>query len=69
MSTFANSEDPDVMLQRFLLGISSGSCDCLLGQKSVLRKRNTIVFFEIITFDPSEYTMDHLNFIVHNFIS
>ena len=57
MGTLANSEDPDEMLHNaaFHQGLH-----CLLRQKPIFqRKKYNFFLFEIITCDPSIYTMDH----------
>ena len=80
MRTLANSGDPDEMLHQSLhyfgkqwrprlnatCGISSVSA-LFAKTKSMFRKRITILF-DIITCDPSTYTMDHPDFIVCSFM-
>ena len=62
MSTLANSDDPDEMPHMaFHLGLN-----CLLRQNDLQRKTYTHFYLEIITCDPSIYTMDHPKFIVSN---
>ena len=42
---------------------------CMLRKKRSFRERNTIyVFWEIITYDPSIYILNHTDFIVGSFI-
>ena len=62
MPTLANSEDSDVMphIVAFHLGLH-----CLLRQKHSSEKE-TEFHLQIITCDPSMYTMDLLNFVVLN---
>ena len=64
MGTFANSEDPDEMLQNaaFHQGMQ-----CLLTQNQSLEKEIQC-FLEDINCDSSIYTIDHPDFIVCNFM-
>ena len=64
MGILANSEDPDEMKHNvaFHRGLH-----CLLEKMDLQRKKYNI-FFEIITRDPSIYTMDHHDFIVCSFM-
>ena len=59
MSPLANGEDPDEMPDAvaFHLGLH-----CLLRQR---RPRNTF-YLEIVSLDPSIYTMDHPKFNISN---
>ena len=63
MSTFANSEDPDEMPHEaaFHEGLH---CSLRLNQSLEIE----VYFLEIITCDPSIYTMDHPNLTVSNFM-
>ena len=60
MGTLANSENPDEMPQNaaFHQGLP-----CLLSQKQSSEKEIQF-YFEILTCDPSLYTVDHPKFIV-----
>ena len=62
MSTLANSEDPDEMLHETAFHQRS---TLFAKTKRSLRERN-LFYLEIITCDPSIYTMDHPKFIVSN---
>ena len=61
MGTFANSEDPDEMPHAAAL--SSGST-LFAKTKMIFRERNTFFYLEIITCDPSIYTIDYPELIV-----
>ena len=64
MGTLANSEDPDEMPHvAFHLGLH-----CLLRQNRSSEKNKQYFGEEIITFDPSIYTMDQPAFIVYSFM-
>ena len=56
MCTLANNDDPDEMPYNL---------HSLLGQKQSTEKELQF-YLEIITFDPSIYTIDHPKFIVSN---
>ena len=60
----ANIEDPDEMPHEaaFHQGLH-----CLLGQ-NVSSEKEIIFGWEIITFDPSMYTLDHSDFILSSFM-
>ena len=62
MSLLANSEDPDEMWHN---GAFHPGLKCLVRQNDLQRKKY-IFYLEIITCDPSIYTMDHSKFIVSN---
>ena len=61
MGTLTNSEDPDEMPHNaaFHQGLH-----CLLRPNNLQRKKYNI-FLKIITCNPSIYTMDHPDFIIH----
>ena len=65
MGLFANSEDPDKI--GATCGILSGS-PLFAKVKFSFRESNTIFCSTILTSDPSIYTMDHLCFIVCDFM-
>ena len=60
MSTLANNEDPDEMPHN---GTFHQGLHCLLRQKQSSEK-DMQFYLEIITHDPSIYTMDHPKFVV-----
>ena len=64
MCTYANSEDPDEMLHNAAFHQSQ---HCLLRQNLSSVKEIQYVL-KIITYGPSIYRMDHLDFIVCSFI-
>ena len=59
MLTLANSEDPDEMPHHAAFQLC---LQCLLDKNGLQRKKYNF-YLEIITFDPSIYTMDHPLFI------
>ena len=62
MWTLANSENPDEISNK---GAFHQGLHYLLRQKESSAKKYN-VYWEIITFDPSVYTMDYPKFIVSN---
>ena len=63
MHSLANSEDPDEMPHN---GAFHQGLHCLLRHKHNLQGQKQIFYAEIITRDPSVYTMDHPKFIASN---
>ena len=65
MCTLAKSEDPDEMPHNaaFHQGLH-----WLLSQNQISERKIQYLFLEIITFDPSIYTMDNPDFIVLSFM-
>ena len=62
MCILAKSEDPDEMLHDVAF---HPDFHCMLRQNDLQRKKYNF-YLEIITCDPSIYTMDHSKFIVSN---
>ena len=60
MGTLANSEDP---IRQHFTSVCTGCED-----KIDLQRKEYNIFFEIVTCNPSIYTMDHLDISVSNFM-
>ena len=63
MGTLANNKYPDEILHNVVF---HQSLHCLLRQ-SQSSEKEIHYLFEIITFDPSIYTIDHPDFVVSSF--
>ena len=63
----ANNADPDVVVFQIIKCHTHQGLHCLLRQ-NLSSKKEIQYFLEIITCEPSIYTMDHPDFIVCSFL-